>query len=128
LTGAAYRNPIAGVAFSVGALSMVGFPLFSGFISKILFAQAAVNEQGRMLPTLLALAVSTILNVVYFMRTVIIIYTPRQQERTDMVQIPLWRHPEKVVVFCCFIGLNLVLGLASQPIVELCAKGLELFS
>ena len=36
LTGAGYRNPLAGTAFTVGALSMIGFPLFSGFISKIL--------------------------------------------------------------------------------------------
>jgi multicomponent Na+:H+ antiporter subunit D len=114
----------------VGALSMIGFPLFSGFISKILFAQAAVNAPGRMLPTLLALAVSTILNVYYFMRAVIIIYTPEHRaERlaADGPKIALGRHPEKVVVFCCFIGLNLVLGLASQPAVELCARGLELF-
>jgi hypothetical protein len=83
-----------------------------------------------MLATLLALAASTILNVVYFMRALIIIYTPeRRPERLalDGPRISLGRHPEKVVVFCCFIGLNLVLGLASQPIVELCARGLELF-
>jgi multicomponent Na+:H+ antiporter subunit D len=128
LTGAGYRNPIAGVAFTVGALSMIGFPLFSGFISKILFAQAAVNEPGRMLPTLLALAVSTILNVIYFMRAVILIYTPEPALGMAGTKVPLWRHPEKVMVYCCFIGLNLLLGLASQPVAELCAQGLELFS
>lgn len=40
LTGAGYRNKLAGVAFTVGSLSMVGIPMFSGFISKLLFAQA----------------------------------------------------------------------------------------
>ncbi len=45
LTGAAYRNKWAGAAFTMGALSMVGVPLFSGFISKLLFAQAAVQNQ-----------------------------------------------------------------------------------
>ncbi len=40
LTGAGYRNKLAGVAFTAGSLSMVGFPMFSGFISKLLFAQA----------------------------------------------------------------------------------------
>ena len=42
LTGAGYRNKWAGAAFTVGSLSMVGMPLFSGFISKLLFAQAAL--------------------------------------------------------------------------------------
>ena len=40
LTGSAYRNVAAGLAFTVGSLSMVGIPLFSGFISKLLFSQA----------------------------------------------------------------------------------------
>lgn len=132
LTGAGYRNRMAGVAFTVGALSMIGFPLFSGFISKILFAQAAVNEAGKMLPTLIALAVSTILNVVYFMRAVLIIYTPTgyvsSEDGRDYTRVQMRMHPEKSVVFGCFILLNLALGLVSQPIVELCSRGLLLFS
>lgn len=131
LTGAGYRNAAAGMAFTVGALSMVGFPLFSGFISKILFAQAAVNQSGKMLPTLIALAVSTILNVVYFMRAVLVIYTPAwrlpAEKRKAYHAVRMRIHPEITVVFACFILLNLVLGLMSQPIVELCARGLALF-
>lgn len=76
LTGAAYRNKWAGVAFAVGSLSMVGVPLFSGFISKLLFAQAAVQNHVKMLPALIVLGISTVLNAIYFMKTVIRIYTP----------------------------------------------------
>ena len=50
LTGAAYRNKWAGAAFTVGSLSMVGVPLFSGFISKLLFAQAAFLHALLLLP------------------------------------------------------------------------------
>ena len=53
LTGAGFRNKLAGVAFTVGSLSMVGFPMFSGFISKLLFAQSAVGHTHKMLPTLI---------------------------------------------------------------------------
>ena len=76
LTGAGYRNKLAGAAFTVGSLSMVGFPLFGGFISKLLFGQAAMENVHKMLPTLIALAISAILNAVYFMKTVIRIYMP----------------------------------------------------
>lgn len=131
LTGAGYRNRMAGVAFTVGALSMIGFPLFSGFISKILFAQAAVDEVGKMLPTLIALALSTILNVIYFMRAVLIIYTPTgyvsAESGENYTQVRMRMHPEKSIVFTGFILLNLVLGLMSQPIVELCSRGLGMF-
>ena len=131
LTGAGYRNPPAGMAFTVGALSMIGFPLFSGFISKILFAQAAVNQANKMLPTLIALALSTILNVIYFMRAVLIIYTPQKDaacaQESGYRRIRMNEHPEIVFVFVCFVLLNLVLGLMSQPIVELCSRGLGMF-
>ncbi len=134
LFGSGYRNRAAGLAFSVGALSMVGFPLFSGFISKTLFAQAAVAQGGRMLPTLIALAVSTILNVIYFMRAVLIIYTPpgRVWDAADVEKygyrnVKMGAYPEKTFVFACFILMNLVLGLVSQPIVELCTRGLAMF-
>ena len=36
----------------------------------------------KMLPTLIALAISTILNTVYFLKTVIRLYTPVKQQET----------------------------------------------
>ena len=81
LTGSAYRNKVAGVGFSVGAMSMVGIPLFSGFVSKLLFAEAAVmHPTHKMMPTLIVLAVSTILNAIYFLKTVVRIYVPEKRE------------------------------------------------
>lgn len=80
LTGAGYRNKVAGVAFTVGSLSMVGIPMFAGFISKLMFAQAGVESNHKMLLTLVALAISTVLNAVYFMKTVIRIYTPEKKK------------------------------------------------
>lgn len=132
LTGAGYRNPLAGISFTVGALSMIGFPLFSGFISKILFAQAAVNQADKMLPTLIALALSTILNVIYFMRAVLVIYTPRKgalaTDESGYCRMRMGEDSGKSAVLVCFMLLNLVLGLMSQPIVELCSRGLGMFS
>ena len=41
LRGSAYRDIGAGLGFTVGALSMIGIPLFGGFVSKLYFASAA---------------------------------------------------------------------------------------
>ncbi|MCH5281342.1 MAG: sodium:proton antiporter [Lachnospiraceae bacterium] len=126
LTGAGYRNVIAGAAFTVGALSMVGVPLFSGFISKILFARAGVMVGiKKMLPTLICLAVSTILNTIYFMKTVLRIYTPVKNE----YQPKKWKEDILYGTVCLlFIGLNIFLGMYSEPIVELIRSGLSVFS
>ena len=130
LTGSGYRNKVAGVTFFVGALSMVGFPMLSGFISKILFAQAAVGHQFKMLPTLIALAISTVLNTIYFLKTVIRIYTPMPRAEAGEKHyetITVRQQPLKAAVMICFIVINLILGLFSQPIVTLIENGLEMF-
>ncbi len=126
LDGAAYRNKIAGIGFTVGALSMVGVPMFAGFVSKLLFAQAAVNNVGKLMPTMIVLAVSTILNAIYFMKTVIRIYTPA--ENTEFAVIPLKREKLYGVAVVLFVILNITLGMLSQPVVDMIRSGLEMFA
>ena len=119
------------VAFTAGSLSMVGFPMLGGFISKILFAQAAVGHAYKMLPTLIALAISTILNTVYFLKTVIRIYTPmRPEEKKERgcKMAAMKEQPVKAAALICFVALNLVLGLFSQPILMLLERGLSMFA
>lgn len=125
LTGSAYRNKAAGVAFTVGSLSMVGIPIFSGFISKLLFAQAAVQNPVKMLPTLIVLAVSTVLNAIYFMKTVIRIYTPAESKYPA---VTAGKNKLYVVTLICFIILNIVLGMCSQPITDWITQGLSIFA
>ena len=125
ITGAGYRNKIAGVGFTVGALSMVGFPCFSGFISKLLFAQAALQNHGKMLPTLIVLGISTILNAIYFMKTVLRIYTP-----VPDTEYPTWHMKDQKLysaVIIAFVLCNLFLGLASVFLEEWIRKGLATF-
>ncbi len=126
LMGAGYRDPWAGAAFTVGALSMVGVPLFSGFISKLLFAEAAVQNWGKMLPALIVLGISTILNAIYFMKTVIRIYTPAGTaggRRAGLAGRKLY-----AVTLLGFIILNILLGVNSQPIVDMIEQGLGMFA
>ncbi len=126
LTGAAYRDKWAGVAFTVVSLSMVGVPLFSGFISKLLFAQAAVQNEMKMLPALIVLGISTILNAIYFMKTVIRIYTPVEHTHYDTVTFKNIK--SYAVTLVCFVVVNVILGVSSQPIVDLIEQGLAMFS
>ena len=126
LTGAAYRNKWAGIAFTVGSLSMVGVPLFSGFISKLLFAQAAVQNNVKMLPALIGLGISTVLNAIYFMKTVIRIYTPVEERCYENIRFKNMKL--YVMTLVGFIILNVILGVSSQPVVDLIGQGLSMFS
>ncbi len=146
LRGAGYRNPLAGIGFAVGALSMVGFPMLSGFISKLLFATSALQSPHKMLITLIALAVSTVLNAVYFLRLVITLYRPTGQSidkkepaamqtrkaggeaLEEGIQAHVMRSSWNLrLAILCFIVLNLILGMNSQPIVAAIGSGLAMF-
>ncbi len=122
LRGAGYRNPLAGAGFTIGALSMVGLPLFAGFISKLLFAEAAVRDPSKALPALIVLAISTILNAVYFLHTVITIYTP-----TGELHVKQKRNIGLAIAVPVFCIINIGLGLFSQPVVDAIQAGLRIF-
>ena len=132
LTGSGYRNKIAGVGFLVASLSMVGIPIFSGFVSKLLFAEAAVLvPDWKLLPTLIVLAVSTILNAIYFLKTVVRIYIPaNKDEVAERGYFTRKFHEQKVYcgTIVMFILINLILGMTSQPIISLIAEGLHHFA
>lgn len=125
LTGAGYRNKIAGVGFTVGSLSMVGIPVFAGFVSKLLFAQAAVGNVGKMMPTMIVLGISTILNAIYFMKTVIRIYTPVPDSSYQTIDTKNEKLYALAIVL--FIVVTVMLGMLSQPVVDAIRSGLEMF-
>ena len=131
VTGAGYRNKIAGAGFLVGSVSMVGVPMFAGFVSKLLFAQAAVADASwRMFPAIIVLAISTILNAVYFMKTVLRIYTPMPAEEMQAkgyINIGWKQHKVYTAAIILFIVLNVVLGCSSKPIIMMIEEGLHNF-
>lgn len=122
LQGTARKNPFAGIAYTVGALSMVGVPLFAGFASKYFFAIATTGNKTLMAIVLAALAISMVLNAIYFIPTVISIWSKPTKDLSNAPQPTL-----SFKVCCvCFIGINFILGIGFSPIVEIIKQGLAL--
>ena len=127
LRGAGYRSPVAGIAFTIGALSMVGFPFLGGFVAKFNFALAAMGVGGtRAVLVLVVLAISTALNTVYFLRTVITLY----RKPLETAHYPVEKGQRGLlfnVSLICFAVANVALGLFSQSIVNAIVQGLSTF-
>jgi len=75
MKGIAKRMPWTMLAFSIGALSMIGIPPTAGLISKWYLALGAI--QAGEIPILVVLLTSTLLNAAYFLP---ILYTAYFQE------------------------------------------------
>ena len=126
LSGAATLDPFSGIAFTFEALSMVGIPLTMGFISKYLFASAVFEYSHVMIIiTLLVLAVSTILNTLYFTRTIIRIFSARNDRPiTWVIDQPQLAYVISAVVF---MVMNIMLGVSASSVTSLIEAGLNLF-
>lgn len=126
LLGAGFRNHIAGIGFTVGSLSMIGMPLFSGFVSKFMFAEAATQAATvKMIIAWIALAVSTVLNAVYFMRIVLAIYTPVERKTA-----PQKEEDKKDLFFeksatILLSALIILLGTVSPVVIRIISDGLS---
>ena len=125
IRGAGRLHPVAGVCFTLGAMSLVGIPGFMGFISKLLLAAAGAEMGWKMLPTLLALAVSAVLNAVYLMRTVVNMFSPTPAER----EAPPKRfrdEPAFGIAAVVFSAVSLIFGFFSQPLIDVIEAGLSM--
>lgn len=125
LRGAGFRYKTAGVCFTIGAMSLVGIPVLGGFISKLYLSSAAFSRGGvRMWIMLGALAVSTLLNVLYFMKTIITLYRPPREgfspptfQKSRLSTFAMWG----------FVALNVLVGLMADPIMNAIRAGLAMF-
>lgn len=122
--GAGHRNVAAGVLFTAGALSMVGVPLFIGFIPKLQFAQAAFALTWEKWPVLLALAVSTLLNVLYFLYTAMVLWLPQKDGTMAPAQKINWG---KAIPAAVLLAIGLAIGIHSAPLTALLRQGFGLF-
>ena len=130
--GRKYRG--SALCYAIGAFSMVGFPLLSGFISKLQFATAAVGLRGRMFLALAALAISTILNTVYFLRSVIIIYSANIRSEEKSEGDTYLHGGSKISARIQYFGsigalaaINFLLGIKAQTIIDIISAGLDVF-
>ncbi|MDO4620505.1 MAG: proton-conducting transporter membrane subunit [Lachnospiraceae bacterium] len=126
LQGSGIRDKNAGVFFTVSGLSMIGIPIFAGFSSKLLFGIAAVSSGSarKMVLVMLVLAVSSMLNAFYFVRTLIRIYTKEKKTYTSR---PVRHRVSYNIPMLLLTAANLALGLASGPVVDVIERGLAMF-
>ena len=127
LQGSGFRDLNAGVAFTLASFSMIGIPVFAGFSSKLLFATAAVRSGSslKLILIMLVLALSSLLNALYFIRTVIRIFSPSADDRRRR---PLLGRKNYNIPMIILTAANLFLGLFSWVAADLIERGFQMLA
>ena len=130
LRGSGYRDLTAGVGFTVGAMSMIGIPLFGGFVSKLYFANASL-ESSKMGMILLTIALSTVLNALYYVPAMLAIWEkpPREDEAAVLADASpeelSFNRPFATAAVILICGI-FVLGIFYHPILDVIRQGIKL--
>ena len=127
LKGSGLRAPLAGVCFTTGALSMVGIPLTGGFVTKLLLIRESMSQPAWIMVTIwILMLLSTLLNVLYFLKTVMIIWTHpdhgpvMRQKNAAGIRFGIAAAGLSAAVLACF--------LFAGPLLSALSDGLALFS
>ena len=130
LKGSAWKDPLAGAAFVTGSLSMIGIPLFAGFIVKYYLAAAAFESSKNIIIILAVLVLSTVLNALYYIPAIARIYSRQEEAKFNWVDVLKMTRGNKNIPYkvslVIFIVLNVLLGTCSHPVLEALEQGLKM--
>lgn len=118
LKGVGYKAPISGLAFIVGGLSMIGIPLFSGFISKVLIANAGISDNTIiMIVVMTGLALSALLNGLYYIPIMLKLFSREKIQEKNINHLNKDKLGDLALIL--LIIFNIFLGVYSSPIIRL---------
>ena len=126
LAGAAKKNMWAGLGFAIGAFSMIGIPLFAGFVVKYNLAVAALSTNRAVL-ALAALVISTVLNAIYYIPALMVLF--KKTDKTKKI-VMFGDTPDAPFIFSngVFMVCNIIIGITSPAFITLIMSGLAKFA
>ena len=112
LNGLGHKMPLTFIAFSIGALSIIGIPPFGGSWSKFYLLLGAA--QSELIIIIIILAVSTLLNTYYLLDPVFRAFFMDKNEGIKSTSHPLTVYPA-----VCSAFIVLLLFFYIEPLLEL---------
>lgn len=113
----AYTNPIFTLCFATCILGLAGFPITSGFISKIYLFSAIARSGIVFLPCLIIMMLTIVISVFYYLTVVKFMF-----EKSDTVESKVIPHKTSsaiVILYCC-AAITVAIGIFPAKIIEFC--------
>lgn len=121
LKGLGRVDKVSGIMFTLGGLSMIGIPILSGFISKFMFINAALDSK-YMVIIVIALAISTLLNGMYYVPVIISLFGKKGEN--ENLNLNFISSGVGKLSLICLGGLNIMLGIFFSPVFNSILEGI----
>ena len=123
IRGAGRRDPLSGIAFVVGAMSMIGIPLFAGFATKLRLTDAALTAAGwKCALVLIAIVASAVLNALYYIPAIAVLFGKRTDGKYEGVKAE--RNWMYILGIVFFVVMNFYIGVQSEGFITIVQNGL----
>lgn len=126
IAGACRRDPVAGAAFAAGSLSMIGIPLFAGFVTKYSLVYAAAELSGwRMQLSFFAIIASTLMTAIYYIMALVVLFDDAEKGRASKA---VHINCGYIAAILIFIAANIAIGLNTDWLLQLVQRGFSMFA
>ena len=123
MAGLGYQMPITTALFTIGALSMVGIPVFIGFNSKWNFAIAIMDS--KQFWALAVLAISSLLNAMYYLPIVVRAFFGDEAKEKAKNPVYLERPVKDLLPIIALAGMVLGFAIFTESIQAFIQMGVE---
>lgn len=115
--GLFHKNHGLASAYAISIIGLAGFPITSGFVSKIYLFTAIANSGLIFVPFLLALLILTVIALYYYLKLILPLF--EYQDKNIFVPILKTVYSQKFVLVFCTIA-TVIIGIYPEKLIELC--------
>ena len=120
--GLFHNNRMIAFAYTISVISLAGFPITSGFVSKIYLFSAIAHSGLVFLPFLLILLLLMVVALFYYLKLILPLFDKNESNHrllnavysqkfvlltTTVVTVLIGIYPEKLIELCKFIAYNI---------------------
>jgi NADH-quinone oxidoreductase subunit N len=112
--GLFYKNNWLSIAYVISVVGLAGFPITSGFISKIYLFSAIAHSGLVFIPFLIVLLMLTVVALYYYLKLIVPLF-----DDCEKGQILIASHSQKFVLIITTI-VTVLIGICPEKLIELC--------
>lgn len=109
------KNQGISLAYAISVIALAGFPITSGFVSKIYLFTAIVNSGLIFLPFLLALLILMVVALFYYLKLI----APLFENMENSAKLLTVSYSQKFVLYIT-TAITVLIGIYPEKIIELC--------